>query len=347
MHPLEREITRNILHSRLINDDEQTIVVAVSGGPDSVALLHLLLPLRTEMGVSLVAAYINHGLRPAEAEQEEFFVRCMCGGLGVSFHTASVNVRAHAHRKKISLEHAARELRYQALRKISTNRKASLIAVAHTADDQAEEILIRLLRGSGRKGVSGMQSRSRDIIRPLLSVGKDALLRYLEEKNISYCLDSSNTDMRFTRNRVRHKLIPFLEETFDRGIRASLCKTADSLAEDEQLLEELTAEALREVLVDSDSAEGQPGPGLILDREKFARLPGALKRRTVEQLLWRLHCPASYSHIMRIVDAAATGKTGSEIHLSRGLRVGVQRKWLEFLYPQGQTSWRGRLYSKR
>jgi tRNA(Ile)-lysidine synthase len=347
MHHLEREITRNILHSRLINDDEHTIVVAVSGGPDSVALLHVLLPLRTEMGVSLVAAYINHGLRPAEAEQEESFVRSMCEDLGVSYDIARVNVREDAHRKKISLEHAARELRYQALREIAKKREASLIAVAHTADDQAEEILIRLLRGSGRKGVSGMQARSRDIIRPLLSVGKDALLRYLGEKNIPYCLDSSNNDMRFMRNRVRHKLIPFLEENFDRGIRASLCKTADSLAEDEQLLEELTAGALREVLVASDFEGGPPGPGILLDREKFARLSGALKRRTVEQLLWRLHCPASYSHIMRIIDAAATGKTGSEIHLSRGLRVGVQRNRLEFLYPRGQTSWRGRLYAKR
>lgn len=347
MHPLERDITKNIIHNRLLNDDEHVVVVAVSGGPDSVALLHLMLPLRSEMGLSLAAAYINHGLRPAEAEQEESLVRSMCERLGVSFDTASVDVRAHARQEKMSLEHAARELRYKTLRQIAIHRNASLIAVAHTADDQAEEILLRLLRGSGRKGLSGMWNRSSGIIRPLLSVGKDTLLRYLNEKHIPYCLDSSNDDMRFARNRVRHKLIPFLEENFDRGIRSSLRKTADSLADDEKLLEELTAKALGEVLVTPAFEKEREGGRIVLDRARFAALPVALRRRTIEQLLWQLHCPASYSHIMRIVEAAETCTTGSEIHLSRGLRVGVQREWLEFLYPRGQSSWRGRLYEKR
>jgi tRNA(Ile)-lysidine synthase len=331
----------------LIKDDEHVVVIGVSGGPDSVALLHILLHLQLEMGITLVAAYINHGLRPVESEVEEDFVRSMSKDLGVLYDSVQVNVREHAKQEKISLEHAARDLRYKALREIASKHEASLITVAHTADDQAEEILIRLLRGSGMKGLSGMRNRAGDIIRPMLSLDKDTILRYLDDKKISFCMDSSNTDMRFVRNRVRHKLIPFLEDTFDQGIRSSLCKTADSLAEDEKLLDDLTVKAVREVLVSSDIEVGQGGPRLVLDRKKLTELPIALQRRTIEQILWKLHCKASYTHIMKIVEAAGNGKTGTEIHLSRGLRVGVQRECLEFLYPQGQSSWRGRLYSRK
>lgn len=345
MHALESAITKKIVQDQLVRTSEHTIVVGVSGGPDSVALLHLLLPLKTELGVSLVAAYIDHGLRPQEADEEKRFVNIMCENIGIACDTIKVNVRDHAKQEKQSLEHAARELRYSALRKLKEEHKASLVAVAHTADDQAEEILIRLLRGSGRKGLSGMEARSNDIIRPLLSVEKETLLEYLKEKNIKYCVDSSNSDMRFLRNRVRHRLIPYLEENFDKGIRRALCKTADSLAEDENLLQDLTELALAQVLILPDNIGKNDAPVFRLDRIKFTELSVALQRRVVEKLLWKLESKAKYSHILQIVHAAHTGTTNTEIHLSRGLRVGVQREYLEFLYPKGHAPWRGKLYA--
>ena len=346
MHPLEREIIKKIFQDKLIKEGEHVILVAVSGGPDSVALLHVLLPLQVEKGISLVAAYINHGLRPVESVHEECFVRSMCKELCISFESVQVDVQEHSKQKKISLEHAARDLRYEALRTIDVKHKASLIAIAHTADDQAEEILIRLLRGSGMKGLSGMRNRSNDIIRPLLSLDKDSLLHYLDDKKISFCIDSSNTDMRFVRNRVRHSLIPFLEKSFEPGIRRALCKTADSLAEDEKLLDNLTDKSLNQVIMSSGHNGEQVNQGIMVDRKKFAELPVSLQRRTIEKILWQLQCRAKYHHIVKILEAAGYGKTGTEIHLSHGLRVGVQREYLEFLYPQGQSSWRGKLYNR-
>lgn len=347
MHPLEREICIKVFRDKLIREGEQGILVAVSGGPDSVALLHVLQPLRREKGISLAASYIDHGLRPAEAEPEERFVRALCGELGVLFESARVDVRAHAGKNRISLEHAARDLRYEALRTIAGKHHASLIAVAHTADDQAEEVLIRLLRGSGMKGLSGMLARSGDIIRPLLSVDKDTILRYLEDKKQTWRLDSSNADETFVRNRVRHSLIPFLEESFEPGVRAALRKVADSLAQDEKLLDDLAAESFRQV-VEEAGGDGEALPEkLVVDRKKFVVLPVALRRRVVEKLLWRLRCPARYDHIVKVVEAAETGRTGSEIHLGGGLRVGVQREFLEFLYPLGRMPWRGKLYNRR
>jgi tRNA(Ile)-lysidine synthase len=344
MHPLEKEINNTIHQEQLISDDERVIIVGVSGGPDSVALLHLLLSLKSERGIEMVAAYINHGLRQSESEYEEQFVRSMCRDMGIEFESIPINVKDYARQEKKSLEHAARDLRYQALRNLKQKHGASLIAVAHTADDQAEEILIRLLRGSGRKGISGMRFRLKDIVRPLLSVGKKELLAYLEERNIPYCTDSSNTDMRFLRNRVRHELIPYLEENFDKGIRNALCKTADSLAEDEKILEGMTQKALNEVLISSGCDEKGVEQKAKLDRKKFVAQPVAVQRRAIEQLLWQMDCKASYAGITRIVEAARFGMSGSEIHLSRGLRVGVQREFLEFVYPKGKSSWRGRLY---
>ncbi|GAB4346302.1 MAG: hypothetical protein Kow0089_23610 [Desulfobulbaceae bacterium] len=346
MEPLERTVARTIEREGLVREGEGAIVVALSGGPDSMALLHLLLPWCRENEVRLSGAYIDHGLRPAENTIERELVRNVCEDNDVSFAHERIAVREYARERKISLEHAARDLRYGALRRIAREQGAQLIAVGHTADDQAEEILLRLLRGGGRKGLSGMRYRNGDIIRPLLEVERARLLEYLGEKNISYHLDSSNTDMRFLRNRVRHILLPLLEAKFESGIKNSLRKTASSLAEDEGLLEELTIKALDDVMLSSEPDE--PGTGLRgidIDRQGLNSLHPALRRRVLEQLLWRLGCRARFDHIMKIVDASADGRTGSELHLSKGLRVGVLRDRLTFSYPRGRKPWRGRLFA--
>lgn len=324
------------------------MAIAVSGGPDSVALLHVLHALQGEDIFCISAViYINHGLRPKEAEQEEALVRSLCLTLEMPFIAKEVPVHAYARSNRLSLEHAARELRYRALRQIAADCGGDVICVAHTADDQAEEILIRLLRGSGRKGLSGMRAREGDIVRPLLRVDKKRILQYLRDKHISYSIDSSNRDMRFLRNRVRHRLIPYLERNFERGVRRALCKTADSLADDEKLLEELTDKSFDDVVHIPTGNDEETGLRMELDRGKFRDLPGALQRRVIEKLLWRIYSRASYSHITKIVDAAINGRTGTELHLSRGLRAGVQQDYLEFLYPEGKLSWRGRLYQDR
>lgn len=309
-----------------------------------MALLYLMDPLQLEKGFSLVAVYVNHGLRPGEAEKEEELVRSQCGELGVDFESVHVDVISYAGKEKKSLEHAARDLRYAALQNCKKNHGAALIAVAHTADDQAEEVLLRLLRGSGRKGVAGMSERSSDIIRPLLTLEKETLLKYLQEKEIKYCFDSSNADMRFLRNRIRHKLVPYLEKEFDSGIRKALCKTADSLAEDEKYFDELAEEALQVVILSHDQNEKDRNK-LVMDRHAFTNLSSALQRRVVEKILWKTGCQAKYDYIVKIVEAARQGMTGTELHLSRGLRAGIQRDYIEFLYPKGKTPWRGKLYN--
>ena len=318
------------------------IVAAVSGGPDSMALLHLLAAAQERLQLRLTAVWIDHGLRPQETPQERKTTAAAAAELGIPFLARQADVMAFVEAKGLSLEHAARELRYSLLREAAGICGAEWIAVGHTADDQAEELLLRLLRGSGRKGLAGMQMRSGKIIRPLLRTSKQELLAWLDELGLSFCFDSSNNNRKFLRNRVRHELLPFLEKHFEPGIRKALLKTADSLAADEELLEELTDKAFQETVV-QDTPENGTLPTMRLLRQPFLALPAALQRRVLEQLLWRMASRAAYDHILLLLAAAENGRTGSELHLSQGLRVGVRRDQLEFSYPAGRRSWRGRL----
>ncbi|MCI5226458.1 MAG: tRNA lysidine(34) synthetase TilS [Candidatus Electrothrix sp. AX2] len=323
------------------------VVVAVSGGPDSMALLHLLADAckRGKLELALTAVWVDHGLRPQETPAEEQTVRAATEQLGIPCITHQVDAASWSKEQKISLEHAARDLRYAALRNTAREVGAACIAVAHTADDQAEEILLRVLRGSGRQGVAGMQMRTRDLIRPLLNIDKSELLAWLTEQQIPFCLDSSNQDLRFLRNRVRHQLLPFLQEHFEQGIKKSLRKTADSLAVDEDLLAQFTAEAEQNTVKELSAEANSTGTGTLqLVRHPFCKLHPALQRRVVERLLWKIGGRAGYDHILLVIQAADSGRTNSELHLGQGLRVGVFRDRLEFSYPAGKKAWQGRLF---
>jgi tRNA(Ile)-lysidine synthase len=313
-----------------------TVLVAVSAGPDSTALLHILARLRPVLACSLVCAHINHGLRPDETKQEAESVRRLARLLAVPFFRFQVDTKAHMHEHGLSLEHAARDLRYARLRSCAREQGAALIAVGHTADDQAEEVLHRLLRGSGRKGIGGMALKNRDIIRPLLQTSKKQLLDYLDRHDIPFCRDSSNDDTRFLRNRIRHVLLPLLERDFDPGIRRSLCKSAENLQEDEDFLKQ-NLDRLWPDLIRADGGEYR------LNREYLASLHPCLRRRAVERLLHALGAKARYAHILAVLDGAARGRAGSELHLGQGLRVKIAKNELIFSYPRGRGAFRGRL----
>ncbi len=338
---LEFAIARIIHHQHLI-EPGTTIVVAVSGGPDSMALLHIFAALRQRLSCDPVAVYVDHGLRPDEIPDEISCVRKAAAALDLPWEIISVPTREFAAKENLSIEHAARNLRYQALRSCAKKYGATRIAVAHTADDQAEEVLLRLLRGSGRKGLAGMRLFSKDVIRPLLTTAKSRILEYLAGHKIAFCHDSSNDDLRFLRNRVRHVLLPLLEKEFDPGIRCSLLKTADSLSEDEDYLHGIVDAACGQLVKAGTDEKGEPL--YVLDRAGFVGLHSCLQRRLVERLLWLVGCPARYTSIMDIQAAALAGRNGSELHLSRGLRVGVTRKTLRLSYPRGKTAWRGSLH---
>lgn len=333
---------RQLCQSGVLPVTGRRIVVGVSGGIDSMALVHLLAGVRDEFALTLMAAYIDHGLRPGETPAEWECVRAAADRMGIESARRFVDVRGTAAQQKISLEHAARQLRYQALAELGRAWGGELLAVAHTADDQAEELLLRLLRGGGRRALSGMRICSGTLVRPLLSFRKAELTAYLAENAIVHCHDSSNDDLRHLRNRVRHELLPLLEQRFDPGVRQSLLKTGDILAEEEDFFSQLVARHWEEIVsVDAEEENGKEG--VRLARAPFRLLHSALQRRLTEQILIHLGGRAAYEQIMAVLEAARGGQPGNELHLSGGLRVRVEREALLFSYPLGKGPWRGRL----
>ncbi len=341
MHPLEKKITALVRSQNLFKPGDG-IILAVSGGPDSMAMLHLLAACRQELAVSLTVAYIDHGLRPdREVEEEKRLVAQQAALLGLATHFGKAAVREHARRHKLSTEDAARRLRYAILQEIAAQEGAAGIAVAHTADDQAEEVVLRLIRGTGRKGLSGMLlQRDNLIIRPLLLTPKKKLLSYLRDRGIPFAEDSTNTDQKYLRNRIRHHLLPLLETDYNPNIRQVLRNTASILKEEEEYLDALATAFFQDCLVNDGRQKTRLTTSLL------TRQHPAIQRRILEKMLCSLSVDPSFPAIENIRRLARGHVQGSELHLPRGLRVSREEDLLLFDFPRGRTAWRGSTTTK-
>ncbi|HIJ89683.1 MAG: tRNA lysidine(34) synthetase TilS [Desulfobulbaceae bacterium] len=339
MHFFINKVAEIIRREGLLASGERC-VVAVSGGPDSMALLRVLAQLAPSLGVFLVVAHVDHGLRPKEAEEEASLVASAALALGLTCEFGRVEVAACAKEQGLSIEHAARNLRYGFLEEVAVRHRATKIAVAHTADDQAEEILLRLIRGTGRAGLTGM-ARLRDglVVRPFLGIAKEELLRYLAEGNIPYCLDSSNQQRIYLRNRIRLDLLPYLQEHFNPNIGNSLRETAAILQGEEELLAGIASQAYAQMVEE----EGDEPVALTIHLAAFLCQPLAIKRRILETACWHMGCRPSFRQIAQLLSLAETGGEGPGTHLARGLRVVKEEGRLYFRYPQGRQAVRGNL----
>jgi len=213
MDALTLEIKRYIEKNQLIRPGDG-VVVGLSGGPDSVFLLCALHTLQVRMGFTLRAVHVHHGIRGAEADRDEAFSEKLCAKLAVPFQAVHVAAPAYATQHGLSLEEAARILRYEALETARQQLEAptAWIAVAHHLDDQAETVLHNLVRGAGLRGLAGMENRRNHVIRPLLSIKREDILKWLKQYDIPYVTDSTNADPHYTRNRIRSTVLPELRE---------------------------------------------------------------------------------------------------------------------------------------
>lgn len=213
MDALMLEIKRYIEKNQLIRPGDG-VVVGLSGGPDSVFLLYALHMLQARMSFTLRAVHVHHGIRGAEADRDAAFSEKLCAKLAVPFQAVHVAAPAYAAQHGLSLEEAARILRYEALEvaRQQLTTPAAWIAVAHHLDDQAETVLHNLVRGAGLRGLAGMENRRNHVIRPLLSIKREDILKWLEQNKIAYVTDSTNADPHYTRNRIRSTVLPELRE---------------------------------------------------------------------------------------------------------------------------------------
>ncbi len=243
---LTRTFLKTIETRELIRKNDR-LLIGLSGGADSVALFFLLCDIRSKWSLELSAAHLNHRIRGEDSDEDERFVRTLSRRMDVPLVTETGDVRALAARRGCSLEMAAREARYDLFARAARKRKARAVVLAHTMDDQAETLLLRLLRGAGVRGLAGMEEVSIQngltVIRPLLDMRHEELIAYLEKRNEPWREDRTNQDVRFLRNRVRHELIPLLGRHFNPRITETLHRTASLLRDEDRWMESAAAPA--------------------------------------------------------------------------------------------------------
>jgi tRNA(Ile)-lysidine synthase len=301
---LAAQVANFIGAHKLLKPGHRT-AIAVSGGLDSVALLHLALELKSELGVVLSVAHFNHQLRGENSEADERFVAGLARHHNLEFHCQSANVKRHSQENRLSLEAAARDLRYRFFHELLKDKTVDRVATAHTLDDQAETVILRLARGSGTRGLAGIYpqlgSTHGRIIRPLLQISRSELETYLQSIHQTWREDESNLDPRHTRNRVRHTILPLLERELNPSLREALAETADLARDEEDYWKQEVARVLPRVSKKSQTLM----VGELLD------LPVALQRRVVRQVAGPLSL--EQKHVARILEVANRQSPATEI----------------------------------
>lgn len=274
---MESELSKIINTNKLICSGD-VVILGVSGGADSVAMLRALHNLSSDIGCKVVVAHLNHGIRVTAADDAQF-VKALCEELILPFYMETVDVTARAKKDSLSVEMAAREERYEFFTRAAARFDTNLLATAHTADDQAETVLLKLIRGAGIDGLSGIALNSERnglrIIRPLLNVNRSAIENYLRTLKQEWRDDLSNNDTVYLRNKVRHELLPWIKNNLNSAIKETLCRTANILYEENCWLNELTAKIADDVLAANNT--------LLLD--KLAGMPVAARRRVIRHWL--------------------------------------------------------------
>lgn len=323
---MRERVKQYILEQNLLKNG-RGVLVAVSGGRDSVALLHVLAGLVPELGLSLSAAHFNHNLRPESAEEYRF-VRELCDRMGIPFFGGEGQVAEAARREKLSLEVAARRERHRFFVEALVQSRCDVLATAHHADDQAETFLLRLLRGAGAAGLSAMAPMEGSIIRPLLGINRQEITRYCAEQGLSWREDASNASLEIPRNRVRHQLLPYLEQYFNPGVRQVLLRSAALLRSDDDYLHQLALQAY-ERLCGKETPWSAQLDGLtqladpVATRVIRIMLCRAGRRQDVEAL-----------HVERALKLARAGHTGQRIDVGGGFIVVRDAHRLTVVPPQ-------------
>ncbi len=270
---------QDYLQSSQLLEASNSLLLAVSGGPDSMAMLHLFCRMRERWNLRLEVVHLNHGIRGKEGDEDAGFVNEACKHLGIPFRLFQFNVPKYAKEKKLSIEEAGRQIRFHFFCRYAKAKKFDRMAFAHTADDQAETILLNLFRGAGPRGLSGIPVRNGLVIHPMLKFRKKELLQFLEDHELQYRVDKSNETRDYARNRVRLEVLPFLEERLQRNIRENLIRTAEIVSEEEAWFE-------KQITVLFQKRFRLCGKGISrLELPSEDELPPPLERRLVRKFL--------------------------------------------------------------
>ncbi|WP_371365699.1 tRNA(Ile)-lysidine synthase [Sporomusa rhizae] len=289
------------------------ILAACSGGPDSLALVHLLNSLKEEYSFGLAVAHVNHQFRPEAAEEAEF-VAAFSAKLGLTCHVTSIDVPAYAKANRLSPEEAGRLLRYQYLRRIAADWGGARIATGHHRDDQVETVLIHFLRGAGSGGLRGMRAVNGDILRPLLAVSRKEIEEYCILHQLQPCQDSSNFTTDYLRNRVRLELLPELEKSYNPALRDAIWRLAVLAGDEYEYIKGQAAKLWGTI--------AKEGKSITIDSQGLARQHKAVQREIIRQAIEKKRgalTGISFEHVEKLLTMVLSATVGSLYPLPGGL----------------------------
>lgn len=308
---------------------EDRILIGVSGGPDSVCLFYLLYQMRKDWNLGLHLGHLNHKLRGKESDEDAEFVKSLAEKFKVSFHYGEVDVREEVRKRGLSLEEGARLLRYEFFSQTAEKNGIKKIALGHTCDDQIETFLMRLIKGAGLLGLKGIppvrEEKKIIIIRPLLEIWKEEIIKYLEKERIDYRVDRTNLSSVFFRNRIRNELIPYLKDKFNPQIKEVLANTAENLGLAYEYINKQGRRKFNSVVVETGEA--------IIDLDKFKTFHPILQREifrlVIKELKGNLR-RINYQHWKEFEELFQERPTGSILDLPKNMYVKKEKKHLVF-----------------
>ncbi len=308
-------VKQNIFKENLINEGDN-ILLGFSGGPDSVFLFHNLIKLKEIINFNLYASHINHMYRGKDADHDENFVRSICEKYDIKYFVKRKNATEYAEELKLTEEEAGRILRYDFFRENLKEVGGGKIAVAHNLNDQAETVLQRIIRGTGIDGLSAMSFINNDIIRPMLNVTRSEIEKYLHDNKYEFCIDITNSQDIYGRNKIRLNLIPYLEKNFNLNIQNTLYRMTETMEKDKKIIEKYIETRFKEILHKQNENE------IFLDLKKLKCMEyfetGRIVRKAIEMLKGNTN-NLEMKHIDYVNDFIFTKNTGKTINLSEGI----------------------------
>lgn len=311
-----KEKVLSIIREHNLIKKNENIVIGVSGGPDSMALLYVLLEIKPLLNFNIHIAHVNHGVRGEDAKSDQLFVERVANELNLPYYTKNVDMIRYGKEKGITSEEAGRELRYGFFRQILKSVGGGKIAVAHNMNDQAETLLMRFMRGTGIDGLKGMEFIYEDIIRPILGIDRKEIEAYIEKNAIETVLDKTNLEPIYTRNKIRLELIPYIEENFNPNIINTLWRMSRISDIDSKFLEDYSEREYNLIV------KKHINNSIILDRGKFLEEDRSIQQRIIRNAIFEISGSlqgVSEVQISSVLNLFLGSGTGKEVHLSNDL----------------------------
>lgn len=340
---LETRLLRAINETRPLQSGE-TVVVAVSGGLDSMALLNLLVRVNQAkgLGLQLHVAHLNHRLRRQHSDEDAEFVTAQVRALKLACTVEAADVPARSRESSASIELAARQCRYEFFERLCLKLGAQVVMLAHHADDNVETVLHRIVRGTGVRGLGGIRAlrpirEGSDImlLRPLLGMRRAELESYVTAQEIPFRVDATNESTAYSRNRIRHELLPFIRERFNPQVDDAVARLSEQARGLEEYLRETCTRMLESIIVEYNNRQ------LVVHGPSLARRPRVIQTQLIREVIMRLGVgegEITFSHLGAVADLLATAEGSKEVHLPGGLRVARRYSRLVFETARGHES---------